>query len=46
MLWSLLDADGAEVAGLVAWLVSPEAAYVSGTSVVIDGGLETQVSLS
>ena len=36
----------AEVAGLVAWLVSPEAAYVSGTSVVMDGALETQVSLA
>jgi NAD(P)-dependent dehydrogenase (short-subunit alcohol dehydrogenase family) len=36
----------AEVAGLVAWLVSPEASYVSGTSIVIDGALETEVSLS
>lgn len=35
-----------EVAALVAYLVSPAAAYVSGTSVVIDGGLMTQVSLS
>ncbi len=39
-------ADPSEVAGLIAWLVSPEAAYVSGTSVVMDGALETQVSLS
>ncbi|MEO6205164.1 MAG: glucose 1-dehydrogenase [Mycobacteriales bacterium] len=39
-------AQPAEVAALVAWLVSAEAAYVSGTSVVIDGGLETQVSLA
>lgn len=39
-------AQPAEVAALVSWLVSPEAAYVSGTSVVIDGGLETQVSLA
>lgn len=36
----------AEVADLVAYLVSPAAAYVSGTSVVIDGALETQVSLA
>ena len=35
-----------EVAALVAWLVSPEAAYVSGTTVVMDGALEQQVSLS
>ncbi len=39
-------AQPSEVAALVGWLVSPEAAYVSGTSVVIDGALETQVSLS
>ncbi len=36
----------AEVAGLVAFLVSPAAAYVSGTTVVMDGALEQQVSLS
>ncbi len=36
----------AEVAALVAYLVSPAAAYVSGTTVVIDGALETQVSLA
>ena len=36
----------AEVAALVAFLVSPAAAYVSGTTVVIDGALEQQVSLS
>jgi len=39
-------AKPAEVAALIAWLVSPEAGYVSGTSVVIDGALETQVSLA
>lgn len=36
----------AEVAALISYLVSPAAAYVSGTSVVIDGALEQQVSLS
>ena len=36
----------AEVAALVAFLVSPAAAYVSGTTVVVDGALEQQVSLS
>ena len=36
----------AEVAALVAYLVSPAAAYVSGTTVVIDGALEQQVSLA
>ena len=36
----------AEVAALVAYLVSPAAAYISGTTVVIDGALETQVSLA
>ncbi|GAC1600568.1 MAG: SDR family oxidoreductase [Acidimicrobiales bacterium] len=35
-----------EVAALVAYLASPAAAYISGTTVVIDGALETQVSLS
>lgn len=35
-----------EVAGLIAWVVSPEAAYLSGGSVVLDGALMTQVSLS
>lgn len=35
-----------EVAALVAYLVSPSAAYISGTTIVIDGALETQVSLS
>ena len=35
-----------EVAALVAYLVSPAAAYVSGTTVVIDGALQQQVSLS
>ncbi|MBC7375516.1 MAG: SDR family oxidoreductase [Frankiales bacterium] len=35
-----------EVAALVSHLVSPAAAYVSGTTVVIDGALEQQVSLS
>jgi NAD(P)-dependent dehydrogenase (short-subunit alcohol dehydrogenase family) len=32
-----------EVAGLVAWLVSDEARYVTGESVLIDGGLAQQV---
>ena len=36
----------AEVAALISYLVSPAAAYVSGTTVVIDGALEQQVSLS
>ncbi len=36
----------AEVAGLISWLVSPAAAYVSGTTIVMDGALEQQVSLS
>jgi len=31
--------DAREVAALIAFLASPEAAYVSGTSVVIDGGM-------
>ena len=35
-----------EVAALVSYLVSPAAAYVSGTTIVIDGALEQQVSLS
>jgi NAD(P)-dependent dehydrogenase (short-subunit alcohol dehydrogenase family) len=35
-----------EVAALISYLVSPAAAYVSGTTVVIDGALEQQVSLS
>lgn len=35
-----------EVADLVCFLVSPAAAYVSGTTIVIDGALEQQVSLS
>ena len=35
-----------EVAALVSYLVSPAAAYVSGTTVVIDGALEQQVSLA
>lgn len=33
-----------EVAALIAWLCSDEAAYVSGTSVVMDGALMQQVS--
>jgi NAD(P)-dependent dehydrogenase (short-subunit alcohol dehydrogenase family) len=32
-----------EVAAVVAWLCSPEAAYITGTSVVIDGALIQQV---
>jgi len=39
-------ADPAEIASLVAFLATPEAAYITGTSVVIDGGLEQQVSES
>lgn len=35
-----------EVADLVCFLVSPAAAYLSGTTIVIDGALEQQVSLS
>ena len=35
-----------EVAGLVAYLCSPEAAYMSGTTVVMDGALEQEVSES
>jgi len=31
------------VAALVAWLCSPEAAYISGTSVLIDGAMAQQV---
>lgn len=31
--------DAREVAALIAFLASPEAAYISGTSVVIDGGM-------
>lgn len=36
----------AEVAALISYLVSPAASYVSGTTVVIDGALQQQVSLS
>jgi NAD(P)-dependent dehydrogenase (short-subunit alcohol dehydrogenase family) len=32
-----------EVAALVAWLCSPEASYVTGTSIVVDGALTQQV---
>ena len=32
-----------EVAGLVAWLASDEAAYVTGASYLIDGGMTQQV---
>ena len=35
-----------EVAELIAWVASPRAAYVSGASLVIDGALMQQVSLS
>lgn len=35
-----------EVAAMIAFLASPSAAYVSGSSVVVDGGLMTQVSLA
>jgi NAD(P)-dependent dehydrogenase (short-subunit alcohol dehydrogenase family) len=36
----------AEIAALISFLASPAAAYVSGTTVVADGALEQQVSLS
>jgi glucose 1-dehydrogenase len=32
-----------EIAAVVAWLLSPEARYVTGTSVLVDGGLAQQV---
>lgn len=35
-----------EVAELIAYLASPEAAYITGTTVVIDGALEQQTSTS
>lgn len=35
-----------EVAALISYLASPTAAYISGTTIVIDGALEQQVSLS
>ncbi|CAN5739732.1 SDR family oxidoreductase [soil metagenome] len=35
-----------EVADLIAYLASPAAAYVTGTTVVIDGGLQQEVSTS
>ncbi len=35
-----------EVAALIAWVASPQAAYVSGASLVVDGALMTQVSLA
>ena len=35
-----------EVAGLVAYLASKEAAYITATTVVMDGGLEQEVSTS
>ena len=33
-----------EVAGLVVWLLSPAADYVTGTTVTIDGGLSLVVA--
>jgi NAD(P)-dependent dehydrogenase (short-subunit alcohol dehydrogenase family) len=32
-----------EVAAVVAWVCSPEAAYITGTSILVDGGLSQQV---
>jgi glucose 1-dehydrogenase len=32
-----------EVAAVVAWLCSPEASYITGTSILVDGGLTQQV---
>ena len=32
-----------EVAAAVAWVCSPEAAYITGTSILVDGGLSQQV---
>jgi NAD(P)-dependent dehydrogenase (short-subunit alcohol dehydrogenase family) len=32
-----------EVAAVVAWLCSPEASYITGTSILVDGGLAQQV---
>lgn len=39
-------AHPAEVAAVIGFLASPAASYVSGTSVVVDGALMTQVSLA
>ena len=33
--------EAEEVAGLISWLLSPEAAYVTGESIMIDGGTHT-----
>ena len=35
-----------EVAELIAYLASPAAAYITGTTVVIDGAVEQQASTS
>ncbi|QXC62199.1 SDR family oxidoreductase [Aquihabitans sp. G128] len=35
-----------EVADLIAYVASPQAAYITGTTIVIDGGLEQEVSIS
>lgn len=37
--------DAREVAGLVAFLATPEAAYITGASLVIDGGLELMAAI-
>ena len=39
-------AHPAEVAAVIGFLATPAASYVSGTSVVVDGALMTQVSLA
>jgi NAD(P)-dependent dehydrogenase (short-subunit alcohol dehydrogenase family) len=38
--------DAREVAALIAWLCSPEAGYVTGSSYVIDGGLTLMAAVA